>query len=126
MSVKSCCQLSSQPCAEATEAAQVHTLSQPHRMARLTELTKWGVPGLVLAILPKCPVCLASWIAVGTGIGVSFSTATYLRWLLVVLSVGSLGYLAGKRGRYALRYFLAVIAASRLSNTPADPANPQS
>ena len=29
------------------------------------------LPGLLILILPKCPFCLAAWLTVATGIGIS-------------------------------------------------------
>ena len=42
------------------------------------------LPGTVLALLPKCPVCLAAWLTAITGAGVSAGAAARLRGLVAV------------------------------------------
>ena len=59
----------------------------------------WIVPSVTLALLPKCPVCVAAYVALATGIGISLPVATYLRAMLVVVCVGALVIVAVRRLR---------------------------
>jgi hypothetical protein len=54
------------------------------------------IPAAVLVLLPKCPACIAAYLAIGTGIGVTISTAAHLRTLLLAVCVTCLVYVGAR------------------------------
>jgi AhpD family alkylhydroperoxidase len=64
----------------------------PKRRAR--EIAGWVIPSVTLALMPKCPVCVAAHVALLSGVGVSIAAASVIRTSLVVLCVAALSYLA--------------------------------
>jgi hypothetical protein len=69
----------------------------PARARRAREVLAWALPGAALVLAPKCPACLAAHVALWTGLGLSLSAATYLRWALLSLCLGSLLFLVVTR-----------------------------
>ena len=51
---------------------------------RLSGAAASVLPGAVLVLLPKCPLCLAAWLTAATGgIAVSAHSAEQIRWWIV-------------------------------------------
>lgn len=46
---------------------------------RSSRAASWALPSLGLALVPKCPMCIAAWLALGGSFGVSLTAASYLR-----------------------------------------------
>lgn len=99
MNTYPCCGFAASDSGTAVFLAQSRSSrSQPRTIARrCLDIAGWIVPGAILAVLPKCPACLAAYVAVGTGVGLSLSTATHLRAALLILSIASLLYLVATR-----------------------------
>ena len=69
----------------------------PTRVRRFREIFAWILPSALLVLVPKCPACLAAHVALWSGLGLSLSTAAYVRWGLLFLCVASLLVLVVKR-----------------------------
>lgn len=67
------------------------------------EATQWVAPGLGLALIPKCPACVAAYVAAITGVGVSMPVAAGLRLGFLSLCVGALAFVVARAGVRLLR-----------------------
>jgi hypothetical protein len=74
---------------------------------RSGEVAGWVLPGAVLALLPKCPACVAAYVALATGIGISVSTASVLRVMLVIACMAVLAFHAARGLRGLVRMAVA-------------------
>jgi hypothetical protein len=97
MSVRQCCEIKTRVGENARRPAS--------RLRRGREIANWIIPGTALALLPKCPVCLAAYVAAWTGIGLSLSVATHLRASILGLSVGLILFLAARNAHRLIHKF---------------------
>lgn len=57
------------------------------RWGRLSEIAGWVVPSATLVLLPKCPICVAAYVALISGVGISIASASRLRIVLLLSSI---------------------------------------
>ena len=69
---------------------------------RIGVLMQWALPFTTLALIPKCPACVAGYVLLFTGFGLSLPAATAVRWTLIVLSIAGLACLLLRAARTAL------------------------
>jgi hypothetical protein len=69
----------------------------PRLLQKVREIFAWVVPSALLVLLPKCPACLAAYVALWTGLGLSLSMAIYMRWAMILLCIASLLFLIMRR-----------------------------
>ena len=74
-------------------------VNDPVRQQKTWERGRRGVagvivPGVLLALMPKCPMCLAAYVALCTGFTMSCSSAHILMRSLTALCLGALALCA--------------------------------
>src|SRR5262249_16596508 len=94
-------------CCETPSPATADIVPRPRAARRrFLDLAGWPGPGVLLMLMPKCPMCLAAYVAVGTGLALSTSTAAYLRTALIILCLATLAYMT-------VRLIVGVVAGRR-------------
>lgn len=64
---------------------------------RALEFAGWAATGAGVLLVPKCPACIAAYVAVATGIGLSMSSAAYLRVALLLACLALFIFLASRQ-----------------------------
>src|SRR5215469_12142378 len=72
----------------------------PYR--RFLSFLGWIVPTTILALIPKCPACVAGYAVIGTSVGFSLSAFAQLRLALIVLCLVSLCFVGTKSVLYVV------------------------
>ena len=93
-----------------TDADQVSTAVVPRPSHRepaswlrvAGSFASWAAPLTTLALMPKCPGCIAGYVLLFTGVGISLPVASTLRWSLLALCLAAIAYLAFRAGRGAV------------------------
>ena len=88
MKIHDCCKMATK---EREGAARSGRLRR-----RGAETAGWILPTVGLILMPKCPVCLAAYVALFTGVGISVTRAASLRTGLLILCVAALAGLTLK------------------------------
>lgn len=103
------CRREQSPGSEPSTAPELSTRPEqsPHPSPKRRSLfrrgarnTSWLMSGLLLVLMPKCPLCLAAYIAMITGVSISFTAAAWLRGTLITLCAASLAWLVVRWSLY--------------------------
>ena len=89
--------MSSAFCCQQDPRAEDAARPQNTRLRRVREAAGWILPSAVFALLPKCPMCLAAYVALGTGLTLSSSSAHMLLRTLTALCIGALALCVVRR-----------------------------
>jgi hypothetical protein len=100
-------------CCTAADVSRNQAFRPASYWRRWAGVAGWIVPGFTIILLPKCPMCIAMYVALFTGVGISMKTASWLRGGLLLLSVMILGGLA-LRTPYPCRLLRSCFGRSRL------------
>jgi hypothetical protein len=64
---------------------------------------QWAFPATVLVLMPKCPLCIAAYVALFAGVGISVSTARWIQIMMWAICLGAMAFLAIRFWRGRLR-----------------------
>ena len=97
MNTQSCCGKHTSECSKKDSGQASRFTNESSFLKRCLNFFRWMFTGSVIILLPKCPFCLAAYIAMATGIGLSFAVASFIRILLIILCIVSLSSFVARR-----------------------------
>ena len=89
--------MTTRPCCLSATRDREHAPRPASRWRRGAEIAEWIIHSATLVLLPKCPACVALYVALFSGVGLSLANASLLRTSLLILCVAALFYLTLKR-----------------------------
>jgi hypothetical protein len=87
-------------------------------LGRAWRSAQWLFPTALLALMPKCPMCVAAYIALFTGVGISVSAARWLQISMLAVCIGTLVFLIARRLTLP-RKLCYPISGRRITRSPA-------
>jgi hypothetical protein len=85
-----------------TGEGSVPGIQRHHFVSRFLSFIGWVIPTAILALIPKCPVCVAGYAVIGTSVGFSLSAFAQLRLALIVFCLVSLSFVGTKSVLYVV------------------------
>ena len=74
--------------------------NQSNFLRRAVGVWQWLLPTAILALLPKCPACLAAYVMLWTGLSLSLAIAGVVRTSLLMLCIAALVWVVFRRLRF--------------------------
>ena len=84
-------------CCRRTPHTHCEAGPQRTKLPRAREVAEWIVPGTLLALMPKCPMCLVAYVALCSGLTMTSSSAHILMRTLTALCIGTLALFVIRR-----------------------------
>lgn len=80
-------------CAQSDGASPAPPPARSRARRALIGFIQWMVPVTILTLVPKCPACVAAYVLLFTGVGLSLPAAAAMRWALIALSATAIALL---------------------------------
>lgn len=100
-----CCSRDDAATPVAVRASNTRRMTTPRTwLSRCGAVIEWAIPLTTLALVPKCPACVAGYVLLFSGIGLSLPGAAAVRWALVALCIAAVVCLLLRTARRAFAH----------------------